>query len=461
MKELNLSRLPGEAESRQKDAIPELGRPDDVGEIIGSEPHVPPAALAFTLDDVLQVLQRQRRTLLAGAIAGVLITLLVLALTTSLYAVSARVVITQQSAGKLVDTDSGSSTFIATQAEVIHSPTVVQAAVAALPTPDHLSPEDDAVADALNSVHASAVSGTRVIALGYLGGDANYGAALLTAMVDAYVTDLRDTTRLSQAQSLDTKTAELDVLLEEIGKQESKIGELRQISAIVGTADEAATTQIERLSDQVTELMKVRNRRIELESRLATGGARLNSDDPVRNSLLEEMRQAESKLARAKLSLTTAHPTVVAAERNVEVLRVQLDASFNASPRKLWQQIREASRQEAQLAALEAQSRERLEVIEVRRRDENELIEELARTRSLADEWRRELFDQRLVARLAQSGDVGIGARFIAEPAVPDGAVWPKPALMLPAGAVFGLVGGFLFALVSLQRQRRHGVTNG
>jgi uncharacterized protein involved in exopolysaccharide biosynthesis len=77
-----------------------------------------------------------------------------------------------------------------------------------------------------------------------------------------------------------------------------------------------------------------------------------------------------------------------------------------------------------------------------------------------ADEWGRDVSDQRLVAQLAQAGDVGIGARIIAKPVVPDEPVWPKKKFVLLAGTVLGLTVGFVFALISLRRRRDPGVVN-
>ncbi|MEH6588777.1 MAG: hypothetical protein V7746_00895 [Halioglobus sp.] len=454
MNDRNLSTVPCGDESRKPDVKPgTVGAGAEKNMLIQpiSSPEVP----GFTLDDAIDVVRQRPLTLLVFVLIGVLVALLMLKLIAPLYAVSARIVITQQAPGKLIDTDSGSVTFIATQAEVMQSPTVVGAAVATLPRPEYLEPEQDTVVHALESVNASAILGTRVVALGYLGADANYGVALLTAMVDAYVMEVRDSTRSGQTKSVDTKSGELDALLEKTVQLEAKIKEQRELNNIIGTANEAARAQANRLANLVTEIMKVRSRRIELESRLITGGGRLEADDPVRRSLREDLRLAESELAKARISLTWQHPTVVAYERNVNVLREQLAATdVYGAPNTLRQQIEEAVRLEGELAIIETQARERLEVIETHRRGENRSLIKLERMRSQTEEWGRELTDQRLVARLAQTGDVGIGARMIAKPVVPNQPVWPKPKIMFVAGAFCGLMAGFLFALISQRRRR-------
>jgi len=420
-------------------------------EVSGHYPEAPPDTQGLTLNDVIQVFRRRYAMVLAGALLGLALVAAGLARTTPIYAVTAKVVIGRQNPGELVDTDSGSAIFIATQAELIGSLSVVARAVATLPRPEHLKPDADAVSAAYSAVQASAIRQTRVIALSYLGPDGNYGAALLRAMVAAYESETRDTARSGQAQVMNTKAAELDALLKEIADQEAQIAELRAINNIIGTADEAAAAQSVLLRDQTEELIGARSRRIELENRLATGGgAGPNVVDRGRDSLQEDLRLVEAELARVSRTLTAEHPTVVAAKSNVEILREQLAASDKAA---LADQVTEAARYEAELRALVSQSRRRLEAIESHRRAENEWITELARNRTLADTWRNEMSERRLGDQLAEQGNVGVIARFADNPVAPDGPVWPRPKLLLPAGLAFGAIAGFLFGFWSLRRR--------
>ena len=432
----------------ENDSEGPIGNEDDVLE---AGPEGPPVEPGFTLQDVLQVFRRKYLTVLAGAALGLVLAAVVLARTTPIYSVSAKVVISRQDPGELVNTDSGSATFIATQAEVMSSLGVVAKAVASLPRPDHLAPDADAVAAAHASVQASAISNTRVVALAYLGPNGEYGASLLRAMVDAYANELRDTTRSGQDQALNTKAAQLDALLQEIADQEARITELRANNNIIGTADEAAAAQSRVLREQTEELSALRNRRLELESRLAGGGgAGLSIDDRARQSLQQDLQLAEAELARVSRTLTSEHPTVIAARNNVEILRDQLAASDRVV---LTDQIAEAVRAESELSAQVAQSRSRQEAIEAHRQVENELLNKLEQSRSLAERWRQELSNLRVGAQLAEEGNVGVNARFSDAPVAPEDPVWPRPELMLPAGLAFGLMAGFFLALFSLRRR--------
>ncbi len=456
MRQNQQTSTPSEVNPRRAELVPNPGRRSGDHAIFDVYQHSP-TVLGVTLQDVFDVFKKRRLYLLIGLLAGIELAVLMLAVTTPLFAVSARVVITQQAPGELIDTDSGSSAFIATQAEILHSPRVVQAAVDSLPDPDHLDPEEDKVAAAMDAVHASAIAGTRVVALGYLGSNPDYGAALLKAMIDAYLSEVHLTTRSGQANLFDTKDDELETLLENIAEKESKIRELSQVNAIVGNAEEAAAAQAGLLKDQVQALTEARNKRIELEARLATGGSEMLENDPLRKSLQEDLRRAESELAIAKRTLTREHPSVKAAQSNVQVLRSQLASNANSSRKLLQQQIDEALRLEQELAAIELQSRARLEGIERHRQQENKLLGELTRMQAQADRWRGELFDQQLITRLAKSGDVGIGARIIEEPIVPLEPVWPNKILLV-VGALLGFSIAFILALVSLRRQQQRDV---
>ena len=73
----------------------------------------------------------------------------------------------------------------------------------------------------------------------------------------------------------------------------------------------------------------------------------------------------------------------------------------------------------------------------------------------MADARRSELIDHRLTTRLAEVGEVGISARIIAAPAMPEEATWPRTRLIVAVCALLGLMGGFTVALFSLHRNRQ------
>jgi uncharacterized protein involved in exopolysaccharide biosynthesis len=198
----------------------------------------------------------------------------------------------------------------------------------------------------------------------------------------------------------------------------------------------------------------VRNERIALENRLATGGKRLAILDPAMRELQSRLWEAEAELARVQLTLMPKHPAVETAQQEVDVLRKQLSANSSATPAALRRDIDATVGLEKQLNLAHARERERMGAIEAYRREESLLVSELEQIREMADARRNELVDQRLQTRLAEAGEVGVTARIIEAPNLPESATWPRPRLILPTTALLGLLCGLAAAVISLRRSR-------
>lgn len=415
------------------------------------------SGFAISLEDVQQAILERRQMLVLGLVAGVLLGGLILLFSTPLYPVSAQVVLERHELSTSAapsGTGTAGSAFIATQAEVMESHSVVAGAVASIPRAAHLDEEDDAAADAVDSVVATPVSGTQVVALGYLGPDAEHGVLLLEAIVDSYRSVLRNIERQGQQQKLDAKLAEIQLLESETLVVQARIEELRDTHEILGSGEDAATAQADILRDYSQQLSDVRNQRIALENRLATGGEQLAILDPSTRALQEQLQQAQAELARVRLTLMPKHPAVESAQREVAILTRQLAESSSATPRALERDIEATAGLEEQLRLVYDRERERMAAIEKYRREEKVLLSEVERTQEMADARRSELLDQRLLMRLAEAGETGVNARIIQAPVLPEAAAWPRPKLVLTACALFGLLGGFVAALVSLRQSR-------
>lgn len=414
-------------------------------------------SFSFGLADLESAVRERRRMLAIGLGAGVAMAILVLLLSTSLYPVSAQVVLERHDVARAESSALGAmpgSAFVATQAEIMQSESVIAAAVEALPRASHLDAEDDGVADALERVRVSPISGTQILALGYLGPDAAHGVALLTQIVDAYQDALAANEAAIQREKQRAKQAEIDVLESEAASLEARLVEMRRAKGIYGSADEASAALADKVRELSAQLSDARNERILLENRLAAGGDQVALLDPSIRSLQEQLWAAEAELARVRLTLKSRHPAVEAAQQEVTVLRQQLERSSKAAPEALARDIEAARGLEAQLLALYDQERETMAAIERDRREETLLLAEVERIRALSDARRNELLDQRLLTRLAESGETGVAARLIEPPTMPAGRSWPQPKLLLPLGAMVGLLGGLICAIVSLRRER-------
>jgi uncharacterized protein involved in exopolysaccharide biosynthesis len=412
---------------------------------------------AISFEDIQQAIQERRQMLAIGLVSGILLGALVLLISTPLYPVSAQIVLERHEVSSEVTSGGpghGGSAFIATQAEVMASHSVIAGAVASIPRASHLSEDDDGAADAIEWVVATPITGTQVVALGYLGPDAEHGAQLLEAILVSYRSVLANIETQSQQQKLEAKQAEIDLLAKEATEVTAEIDTLRLGHGILGGGEDAAAIQTEILRDYSQQLSDVRSQLISLESRLAAGGEQLAILDPATRALQEQLWQAEANLSRVRLTLMPQHPAVEAAQQEVTVLRRQLRDSSSATPEALKRDIEATAALEKQLLIVYARERDRMAAIEKYRREENVLIGELDRIREMSDERRSELIDQRLVTRLAEAGEVGVTARMIEAPVLPEGAAWPKPMIVLAAGALLGLMGGFTAALISLRKSR-------
>jgi succinoglycan biosynthesis transport protein ExoP len=424
----------------------------------GQRAHEAENGFAVSLEDLLEAVRKRRRMLATGWGIGVVLAGLVLLFSTKLYPVGAQVVLERHevsSASIEGGSGAGGSSFIATQAEVMKSESVVGAAVASLPPPAHLDEDDDPVADAMEAVEASPVSGTQVVALGYLGPDAEYGARLLNAIVDSYRSVLREDEKETQTRNLRAKQAEIEALDQEARDAEARIVALREKYQILGNAEDAASAQSTVLREQASQLSEARRQRIALQSRLAAGGDQIAILDPATRTLQEQLWQAEAALGEVRLTLKPRHPAVEAAQQRVNALRAQLASSSRATPEAIKRDLAAATNLEQQLEVTYERERTRMTEIEAFRREEQLLTAELDRIRSMSDARRQAVLDQRLVTRLADAGEVGVSARVIQAPRLPEGPAWPRPKLLLALGSILGLAGGLAAALVSLHQQRQ------
>lgn len=467
--------LPSKPESNDDESQPEVrleltrAGVQEVLSLYSQEQHHDPEDSVFRLrfEDFERAVRERRRMLVMGAVGGFVLAGLLAWLATPLFPVSAQVVLERhdmtqaESPGRV---NAAGSSFVATQAQVMESESVLADAVARVPRSAHLDAVDTyeteeaaaaaALGSALEAVQASPVSGTQVIALGYLGPDAQHGVALLTEIVSSYHRALREHEAAVQSEKLRAKQAEIDVLEAESVELESRLAALRTENGTAGSAQDTADAQNLLLRDLAEQLGNTRNERIALENRLATGSEQLAILDPATRSLQQQLWAAEAELSRVQLSLTPRHPAVEAAQREVSVLSRQLEESAKATPDALKRDIAAAVGLEAQLSQLYEQERLRMSTVERDRREESLLLAEWERVRTLSDQRRSELLDQRLVTRLVDTGETGVTARLIAHPKIPDGAVWPRPKLMLPLGLLLGLAVGFAAALISLARER-------
>lgn len=401
--------------------------------------------------DILRAMMARKGTVALSVAAGLVLALIILVVTTPLYSVTTQVVLDRQDTlESALNAGGGGSAFIATQAEIMQSRSVIEAAVATLKAPDT---DADPVLAALESLQASPISGTQVVALSYLGPDPLYGAELLEATVNAYRSRLQADEQRNQAERLEAKEVEFAALLEEVQQLEETLQSIRFSYFNGSSAEDSVDARNQIIRSQQQQLQDARQRRIELESQLLAGSVASLSDDPVNRSLQDRLIQAEAELSRLTHTLKPGHPSREAAQREVALLKAQVAEANRAMPVLRRREIEALKGLEATLVAeLEAEHTQ-LSSIERRRREEQLVMDDLEQTKLLVEQRRRALLDQKLFSRLAKNGEVGVTARLIAKPAQPLVPIWPNPLLVLALGGMIGLLAGGIWA-VAKERQR-------
>ena len=403
--------------------------------------------ISLGVEELIAALRTPWRTVAMCFFAGVLLSIVVLIFTSPLYTVTAQVVLERQDPSETrVAPVSTSSAFIATQAEVMQSRSVLADAVE-LTQLEHPTPEQDELDAAQESIQASAVSGTQVVALSYLGLDPAYGMELLDATVTAYRNRLHREEMQNQEQRLSAKQAEYEALLADIQTLEQQLDNLRRNNFNGGSAEDAVAAQLQIIRDQTQRLGTVRQNRIALETQLLAGSVSTLNDNPVTRSLQDRLIQAEANLARTRQTLRSGHPTVEAAQREVDLLRNQLSRTERATPALIRKEIEAALGLEEQLKVVLTEERTTLAQADRLRREEQLVTDELSQTQELVDERRRALLDQRLLKRLADAGEFGVTARLIAEPVAPQAPTWPNPLLVLIICCGLGTLVGVCWAV--------------
>lgn len=411
------------------------------------------AGAHWKLEDFLHAGQRYWKRIALLGLLGLILGAVVANVATPIWTVTAEVVIERQDpTEERMGNDLAGSAFVATQAEILQSRSVVSRALEKLGPPPSASSQANPVSAVQENLQASPISGTQVVALSYIGPDLQYGTDLLVAAVTAYRDQLKNDELENQAQRLAAKEAEYRLLTEELNALEERLAGLRAENFSGGSAEEAIAAYNRIIADQTQRLGSVRQQRLALENQLIAGNLSNLRDDPVTRALMERLVQAEAELGRVQQTLRPGHPTVEAAQREVNLLRRQLQSTEDASPNALRKEIEAARGVETELENLLRTERNNLTNAERARRQEQLVQDELAQMRDLLDIRRVALLDQRLLARLAEAGEIGVTASLIASPIQPAEPTWPRLPLLLALGLAAGLGIGWVWALVSYDR---------
>ncbi|MEM1068042.1 MAG: Wzz/FepE/Etk N-terminal domain-containing protein [Planctomycetota bacterium] len=420
----------------------------------------------------------------------------------STYKVTARVLV--QPRGLLLDDDGADheDEFLATQSEIIRSPVVVHDALDSIQLPlNHLTSEKPSW-EVLKQLSVKPVDGTNVLSVSYPCTDADEGITLVHALIASYQQFSQQVDDDSRLEALDLLTRSEERMREELEQRKKEYSDLRRESPLIGRGRSGNTLQEQMLAELGRSLSEVRQRRFEIENRLAilandsASQLAMSSADPNRsdllrevvhrpvllmdtdgmepdgimpsvtrpvstlpidllsppaesetagaiapnaNELLQQLSKAEVELKEIAQYCGPDHPRYVAASGRVDVLQQQIDQMSDMVPAVLRRELATITDQESQLLTqFEKESATAKENDSFRLR-EQQALDGLERVKAIHSSLVVQLNDWRL-ASSSEEGNSGTDVLVIEEPSIGTGPVWPKPAIVLVLSASIGLL---------------------
>ncbi len=358
----------------------------------------------------------------------------------------------------------GGSSFLATQAEILHSPTIVGAALNAVPElvapPPDLEPGEifDPVYKALRSLSATPIVGTDVLAISYRTSSPALGVRLLENMLSTYRDYIVAMEQSPHSEALALLTRREQELRDQLTGLEVQYQSLRRQSGSMGEGDAGLSVQRSVLERQAQMLIEAKSRRIELENRLAAqrnsqsaggGHTGMSGND---SALEQELWRAESHLAQLMQNYSDIHPEVQTVKQQIATLKRQLSESSNAA---LERELQAAIGTEQRMAALYDRELEKGRSLDVHRVKEGQLLAEIRSSTAVHDAALAKLKEVELETEARAEGGAGVVIRVLESPTADADVIWPRPELVLLPCALVGLMGGLGLAVVLERVQHR------
>jgi len=423
-----------------------------------------------------------------------------------IYRVSARVLVQRQ--GWPLDNRARArheAEFLATQAEIISSPSVIEHALATVKQPFTTDPGMDPMVAMLENLTVSPVTGTNVLRVSYRCKNPIAGINMVQAILGSYQRFLQEMNDGSRMETLSLLTRSEEGLRSELEAREKHYRELRKQSQLVGTGKSATTFQttlLERLQQTMSE---VRDRRIDLQNRIElmtpssdadsvahraqykltavdldapTDGERVeritpsppvhfvqhtefrpsfgSSDDNAALDLLANVKLtgtpdpslivqilylAEVRQRELAKICGVQHPEMRAAREQVAAWKDRLRMLNNQAPVVLQREINAAHIRENQLLELYNKELKKAKANDDFLVSEQQELDGIDRLKTIHNSIIAQLNDWQLVEP-GEDGGLGTKVVILEAPTIGSGPVWPRKSVLLSLCAAIGLVGG-------------------
>ena len=469
-----------------------------------SEATVPGHSLLPVSPDLVRLIWRRKWHLISCLLISLALGAAYLTQAEPSYRVQARILVQQQ--GLPLETDRASTDtdeFTATQAEIIHSPAVVERAIKALHVPLRVEPPMTPITFVLDRLSVMPVPGTNVLSIGFDGSSPREATRMVEAIIFGYREYLHGADQDTYLEVLRMLTQREAELREEIGIQQAQYQQLRKDSPLMGQGDDATDVQRSLLTNLGERLTEVKNQRMEIENRVRTirigqepslvsltskrpfvmttaavssnsvtnnmdfraAAERLDDADtdwdrqaPRQKVLLhvssegwgisgmeaiqEQLGAAQAEEKAISQHYGHRHPEILRARERISAWRQRLRESIDAAPAVLQQELTAARFHEQQLGELYQEECGKAKRIDVHLVQEQQSLDSLQRLQTLHDSVLTQLTELKMADQALAEGRSGVKVGTLEAPDTPERLLFPPPALLMAVCGLVGLMGG-------------------
>ncbi len=456
--------------------------------------------------DLIPILWRRKWYLIAPVIISVALGTAYLLQLEPTYRIQARVLVQRQGLAPGQERKpKDDEEFLATQAEIIRSPAVVQRAANTLDLAPRGDPQMDPTTIILDCLTVKPVLGTSVLSITMVGPDAEEATRTVAAVIASYRKYLYHIDHETHLESLRVLTRSERELRDDLDGLEQQYLQLRESSALMGRGRDAAAVQRALLTHLGETMTDAKNHRMQVENRIRAwlhpAAPAMASQPPAKSVLFQASlssvrgnnRRSGSPSAMAELqlrpsaisaaggeSLSTFHLTDKDSGINVadirlirqELFRTQaqqqalaqqygpkhpemravrektvawqrrLKEAMDETPRIMQQQLEAARLQERQLAHLYQAEFEKAKAVDGHLIKEQQVTDRIERVQSIHDSILGQVRQWQLADQALAEGRSGVRIGILEAPALAERVMFPPPLLLLAVCIVIGLVGG-------------------
>ncbi len=402
----------------------------------------------------LPMMWKYRFVLLASVVATLGLALGYLRVAEKVYETEIRIAYEERdlTSNSMERTDPGKE-FLATEAEVIHSPFLIQESLKLHPYAD---PEvADPVTVIMEGLRVSPAATGNIIIVAYQNSDPEETAIRLQAIFDACQTRLRQRDQEVMERTEQVLARQEKTLRADLAKLKAEYRQIRADSPWLGEVldDRREAIVLDQLTSQLAE---VQSKRLQLEqlmkslqpdqtdlSESQSWSARLDENTQrTLTTLWQRWREAQVEFAKSRRIFGERHFQRQAAEERERLARQDYEQEIEQVVNRIQHDLRSAQVEESQLNA--AYEKERLQQKERERSliAAQQLLSEIAQVETAHQEVWASLNAARRTTQKLSDGEAPITAKLLGKPIPPQEPIWPQTFPVLAVSAFFSLLLG-------------------